>query len=40
MSYIFELPPHTQTPTDKKIYPPQAALHRTIWPFSRFPVPV
>jgi len=28
------------TPTDRKIYPPQAALHRTIWPFSRSPVPV
>jgi len=27
-------------PTDRKIYPPQAALHRTIWPFSRSPVPV
>jgi len=26
--------------TDRKIYPPLAALHRTIWPFSRSPVPV
>jgi len=26
--------------TDRKIYPPQAALHRRIWPFSRSPVPV
>jgi len=25
---------------DRKIYPPQAALHRTIGPFSRSPVPV
>ncbi|MBM4219914.1 MAG: efflux RND transporter periplasmic adaptor subunit [Gammaproteobacteria bacterium] len=26
--------------TDRQIYPPQAALHRTIWPFSRSLVPV
>jgi len=26
--------------TDRKIYPPQAALHRTIWPFCRSLVPV
>ena len=26
--------------TDRKIYPPQAALLRTIWPFSRSLVPV
>jgi len=25
---------------DRKIYPPQTALHRTIWPFSRSLVPV
>jgi len=33
-------PTSTWSTTDRKIYPPQAALHRTIWPFSRSPVPV
>jgi len=37
MSYIFEPPHNPLTPSANS---PQAALHRTIWPFSRSPVPV